>query len=642
MNRNMKLKLSGIVSLMCFWVIGVNAQDLRVSQYNSIPLLVNPAQTGDFNGRYRILGLASKVYTDFSENYFYNASLDYRIGKSGNWALGFNYARSGASKFPVSGQYYSFSAAKGIFLDQSHVQELRVGAQVSYITGHIDQNVGDYNRLLDVGAFRHEKKTSTEPNYIGNASYLNYSIGAKYLFTLDRLKVQTGFSAYNITNPEYNFVYKGSLLKRYRVTALTSLFYQVNPKNGLKIEHYSWKEGVFLRDYKAKRDTAGIHETTYSLTWMRFVKENVLSLGLYTRSWQSAYLMAGMNLSNRWGLSASYEMPFLKSYYDVSHLELGISWYPFRRKSPKADVPDRLNKQILALLPFGTSFCSPCIDHKIVAPKTEVKDPAVKKNAIDTLPEQGKLPEILKSNVGTGLLYKDTIYYNLDKYNIRPDAKERLDRIGSLMKRFEFLSLKVESHTDLRANIAYNQRLSENRANAVETYLMGAGISGDKISKSWYGKSKPVYNCASCDENLQEKNRRSELSLYGFNEDNLKMLLGTRFFGDEVKTIEQVREKIRQLVALDQTISSEIVRSKGRAEESGYYTVQIGSFKDTEDRMSIDLKGLRLFNEKDKDGLVRYFYGVFTTMEEAQSALLKLKALGLRDAFIRNINVSLR
>jgi hypothetical protein len=216
--------------MVCLSVVKTYAQDPRVSQYNSIPLLVNPAQTGDFEGRYRILGLASKVYTDVSENYFYNASLDYRIGKTGSWAVGLNYLQSGSKDFPVNGRYYGFSVAKGIFLDQAHVQELRLGAQASYIKGHIDQNKGSYDRFLDVGAFRHEKRSVTEPNYIGDASYLNYSIGAKYLFTLDRLKVQTGFSAYNISNPEYNFLYKGSLLKRYRVTALTSLFYQVSPK----------------------------------------------------------------------------------------------------------------------------------------------------------------------------------------------------------------------------------------------------------------------------------------------------------------------------------------------------------------------------------------------------------------------------
>ncbi|PTT04041.1 hypothetical protein DBR11_00730 [Pedobacter sp. HMWF019] len=637
----MKLKLL-CIAMMCLSVMKIYAQDPRVSQYNSIPLLVNPAQTGDFEGRYRILGLASKVYTDVSENYFYNASLDYRIGKSGSWAVGLNYLQSGSKNFPVNGRYYGLSVAKGIFLDQAHVQELRLGAQASYIKGHIDQNKGSYDRFLDVGAFRHEKRSVTEPNYIGDVSYLNYSIGAKYLFTLDRLKVQTGFSAYNITNPEYNFLYKGSLLKRYRVTALTSLFYQVNPKNGLKVEQYSWKEGVFLRDYKAKRDTAGIHETTYGLTWMRFDKENVLSLGLFTRSWQSGYVVAGMNLSDRWGLSASYEVPFLKSYYDVSHLELGISFYPFRKKAPKSEVPDRMNRQIQALLPFGTSFCSPCPDPKMVMPMPVKVQPVVPEKPSDSIPKNKDLPEILKSNEGAGLLYKDTIYYNLDKYNIRPDAREKLDRIGSLMRRFDFLSLQVQSHTDLRANAVYNQRLSENRAGSVEAYLMGAGISPDKITKTWFGKSKPIYNCASCDEIKQEKNRRSELSLYGFNEDNMKALLKTKFFGDEVQTLGQLREKIKQLVVLDQSGSETPVLTQRKQNETGYYTVQIGAFKDLENNLVVDLKGFRLFNEKGEDGFRRYFYGVFGSKEEAQEALVKLKGLGLKEAFIRSVNVSLK
>lgn len=86
-------------------------QDARVSQYHAVPLLVNPAQTGDFDGQLRVLGLAARVNSRFAHNYFYNGSIDYNLGQS-KWAVGLNYMRSGASGFPVSGQYFGASVSR--------------------------------------------------------------------------------------------------------------------------------------------------------------------------------------------------------------------------------------------------------------------------------------------------------------------------------------------------------------------------------------------------------------------------------------------------------------------------------------------------------------------------------------------------
>ena len=626
--------------------IGSFGQDARMSQYNSIPLLVNPAQTGDFDGQLRILGLASRLSNRTTHNFFYNGSLDYNLGLKSQWGLGLNYMQSGTSDFPVSGKYFGAAVSRKFFLDKADLQQLRIGAQLSYLTGKVDANLTGYDRLLDVSAFRYLNRplANAANSHIGRSSYLNYSVGAKYKFELARFKIETGIAAYNVTNPDYNFPYEGTntLLKRFRVTALSSLYYQFSKQDAFKVEHYSWKEGIFLRDYKPTRDTVEIHETTYSLTWLHRVRNNTLSFGLYSRSWKSIYGVVGVNLSDRIGLSASYESPILKTYYDVAHVELGLSFYPFRKKTSVKNLPEQLSRQVTGVLPFGTTFCLPCevkvaeIEPKMMKEMTkEVKDTTT--IGADSL--RSAVP--LKSNLGAGLLYRDTIYYNLDKYNIRPDAQVKLDQISQIMKRLD-LSLDVRSHTDLRANVAYNERLSENRANTVKAYLLGAGVSGDKISTSWYGKKQPINDCLTCIDSLQEKNRRSELVLTGFNDENLQIILKNKFFGPEIKTKAALESKIKEILTLGGSSDPVLFDQKLRKEsDTKYYTIQVGAFKALKAEEALDLKWLSMFNELGKDGYRRYFYGVFMNRNEADSRLLKLQQLGLKDAFIREVSLSL-
>ncbi|WP_373396621.1 OmpA family protein [Algoriphagus halophilus] len=58
----------------------------------------------------------------------------------------------------------------------------------------------------------------------------------------------------------------------------------------------------------------------------------------------------------------------------------------------------------------------------------------------------------------------DIVYYDLDRYVIREDAKPVLDKLAELMGRYPFLDLLVGSHTDSRASEEYNIKLSNSRA----------------------------------------------------------------------------------------------------------------------------------------------------------------------------------
>lgn len=351
-----------LLSVMyCFNAVG---QDPRVSQYQAIPLLVNPAHTGDFDGKVRIQGLGARINSRYSHNYFFNASGDIRLGDQEKWGLGINYIQSGADRYPVSSRSYSLSISREFNLDTNQIQTLRLGGQIGYLTGTTYGGRQEYNRLLDLSAFRYLNGLMNfeGPNDSYKKAYLNFSIGAQYKFELDRFKFKTGFSAYNVTNPQYDFpnATVGKLKKRYRVAALTSLYYQYSQKDAFKVEQYSWKEGIFLRDYVRLRDTVEIHETTYSFTWLHQMRNQRLSLGLYSRSWQSVYGLIGLDFE-QFGITASYEVPVLKHYYDIGHLEFGLRLYPFKKKSVKQDRYKQMIKQLPGIVPYDSSFKKPIL-----------------------------------------------------------------------------------------------------------------------------------------------------------------------------------------------------------------------------------------------------------------------------------------
>ena len=116
-------------------------------------------------------------------------------------------------------------------------------------------------------------------------------------------------------------------------------------------------------------------------------------------------------------------------------------------------------------------------------------------------------------------VFVDIVYYDLDKYAIRKDAKPALDKIAEIMQKYPFLDLLVASHTDSRASDEYNIKLSNNRAQAVTEYMGQYNIAAERIRLEWFGEQKLVNDCGNgvpCSEANHQLNRRSELVLEAF------------------------------------------------------------------------------------------------------------------------------
>lgn len=108
------------------------------------------------------------------------------------------------------------------------------------------------------------------------------------------------------------------------------------------------------------------------------------------------------------------------------------------------------------------------------------------------------------------------ILFDLDKYVIKEEAKKELNKLVRFMKDNPTVNVEVGSHTDCRAGTAYNQTLSQNRANASVDYIVSQGISRDRISGKGYGETKLLNRCADgidCTETEHAVNRRTEMKV---------------------------------------------------------------------------------------------------------------------------------
>ena len=105
------------------------------------------------------------------------------------------------------------------------------------------------------------------------------------------------------------------------------------------------------------------------------------------------------------------------------------------------------------------------------------------------------------------------IYFDLDKWNIRPDAAEDLEKIIQVLQQYPAMTIDIRSHTDSRQTHKYNEQLSDKRANSTLEFIVNNGIARNRLTAKGYGETQLLNNCADnqpCSEEEHQKNRRSE------------------------------------------------------------------------------------------------------------------------------------
>jgi OOP family OmpA-OmpF porin len=109
--------------------------------------------------------------------------------------------------------------------------------------------------------------------------------------------------------------------------------------------------------------------------------------------------------------------------------------------------------------------------------------------------------------------YAADTFFDFDKSVIKPEGKAKLDDLVSKAGGIALEVIIAVGHTDSIGSAAYNQKLSERRANAVKDYLVSKGIEKNRVYTEGKGMKNPIASNSTAEG--RAKNRRVEIEVVG-------------------------------------------------------------------------------------------------------------------------------
>jgi peptidoglycan-associated lipoprotein len=97
-------------------------------------------------------------------------------------------------------------------------------------------------------------------------------------------------------------------------------------------------------------------------------------------------------------------------------------------------------------------------------------------------------------------------YFDYDSAELRPDARQAIQKDAAFFKQYPTMRITIEGHCDERGSTEYNLALGQRRANAVMQFLVSLGIPENRLNATSWGKEKPF--CMEATEACYTKNRR--------------------------------------------------------------------------------------------------------------------------------------
>jgi outer membrane protein OmpA-like peptidoglycan-associated protein len=130
-----------------------------------------------------------------------------------------------------------------------------------------------------------------------------------------------------------------------------------------------------------------------------------------------------------------------------------------------------------------------------------------------------KLPEISRggleeklNNIEEGsAIVLENVFFEFNKTALLPESYAELDKVALFIIDQNIGLIEISGHTDSEGSDAYNQKLSEGRAQSVVEYLIGKGVSPERIRAQGYGETRPIES--NFTEQGRAQNRRVEFTL---------------------------------------------------------------------------------------------------------------------------------
>ncbi|MBB3141758.1 OmpA family protein [Halomonas organivorans] len=109
-----------------------------------------------------------------------------------------------------------------------------------------------------------------------------------------------------------------------------------------------------------------------------------------------------------------------------------------------------------------------------------------------------------------------SVTFGFDSSELTMQARNALNDVSSVLTQYPETRVNIAGHTDSTGDAAYNQRLSERRAQAVGGYLSQSGVASNRLYMNGYGENQPVASNET--ESGRAQNRRVEITLTPINQ----------------------------------------------------------------------------------------------------------------------------
>jgi outer membrane protein OmpA-like peptidoglycan-associated protein len=105
--------------------------------------------------------------------------------------------------------------------------------------------------------------------------------------------------------------------------------------------------------------------------------------------------------------------------------------------------------------------------------------------------------------------FKSDVLFSVNSASLKPGSYDEMNRVAKVLNQYPQTTITIAGHTDSTGSEAYNQKLSERRAEAVKNALVGMGVNPARMTAIGYGESRPVADNST--EYGRQMNRRVEI-----------------------------------------------------------------------------------------------------------------------------------
>jgi|688.fasta_scaffold240256_2 type IX secretion system PorP/SprF family membrane protein len=281
----------------------VVAQDIHWSQINNNPIFLNPANAGNFEGDYRLVGNYKDQWRSVTVPFTtFSISADSRIEKIPAIGYGFLFFHDNAGdgffktlELQANGSYH-------LKLDKNERHSLRFGLNIGINNRQVNWDLLHFDNQFNGIVFDPSLATK-ESNQTNQKTNISIGFGTNYTFKLaERKSINIGLSAFNINQPNQGF-YSTVVKRDVRYSIYVNGFYPINLDLDLIPSINASFQGVYSELLFGSAAKYTLEKTVYAY--------KAIYGGIYLRNKDAFIVHAGMDYQN-WFVGLSYDINFSK------------------------------------------------------------------------------------------------------------------------------------------------------------------------------------------------------------------------------------------------------------------------------------------------------------------------------------------